>query len=284
MNYLRGQADQLPGNHAALAQYQARHIGFQVLDQVAVITLNRPDKKNPLTFDSYAELRALFLECACADDVKAIVLTGAEGNFCSGGDVHDIIGPLTELDMPSLLRFTRMTGDLVKAMRACPQPIVAAVDGVCAGAGAILALASDIRLGTERSKIAFLFTRVGLAGCDMGACALLPRVIGQGRAADLLYTGRSMSGTEAERWGFYNRLCAPQEVLQQALDYARELRLGPTFAHGMTKKMLQQEWNMGVEQALEAEAQAQAICMATNDFHRAYHAFAAKQKPQFEGN
>jgi len=284
MNYLSGQADQLPGNHVTLAQYQARHIGFQVQDQVATITLNRPDKKNPLTFESYAELRALFLQCAYADDVKVIVLTGAGGNFCSGGDVHDIIGPLTELDMPSLLRFTRMTGDLVKAMRACPQPIIAAVDGVCAGAGAILALASDIRLGTERSKIAFLFTRVGLAGCDMGACALLPRVIGQGRAADLLYTGRSMSGSEAERWGFYNRLCAPDDVLQQAQDYARELRQGPTFAHGMTKKMLQQEWNMGVEQALESEAQAQAICMATNDFHRAYHAFAAKQKPQFEGN
>ena len=220
----------------------------------------------------------------CADDIKAIVLCGAGENFCSGGDVHEIIGPLTGLDMPSLLRFTRMTGDLVKAMRACPQPIIAAIDGVCAGAGAILALASDIRMGTERSKVAFLFTRVGLAGCDMGACALLPRVIGQGRAADLLYTGRSMSGTEAERWGFYNRLCAPEQVLQQAQDYAQELRAGPTFAHGMTKKMLQQEWNMGVEQALEAEAQAQAICMATNDFHRAYHAFAAKQKPQFEGN
>jgi len=284
MNYLRGTADQLPGNHITLAAYQARHVGFQVLDQVATITLNRPDKKNPLTFDSYAELRSLFQAMTCADDIKAIVLCGAGENFCSGGDVHEIIGPLTGLDMPSLLRFTRMTGDLVKSMRACPQPIIAAIDGVCAGAGAILALASDIRMGTERSKVAFLFTRVGLAGCDMGACALLPRVIGQGRAADLLYTGRSMSGTEAERWGFYNRLCAPEQVLQQAQDYAQELRAGPTFAHGMTKKMLQQEWNMGVEQALEAEAQAQAICMATNDFHRAYHAFAAKQKPQFEGN
>ena len=284
MTYLRGTADQFPGNHITLAAYQARHVGFQVLDQVATITLNRPDKKNPLTFDSYSELRSLFQAMTCADDIKAIVLCGAGENFCSGGDVHEIIGPLTGLDMPSLLRFTRMTGDLVKSMRACPQPIIAAIDGVCAGAGAILALASDIRMGTERSKVAFLFTRVGLAGCDMGACALLPRVIGQGRAADLLYTGRSMSGTEAERWGFYNRLCAPEQVLQQAQDYAQELRAGPTFAHGMTKKMLQQEWNMGVEQALEAEAQAQAICMATNDFHRAYHAFAAKQKPQFEGN
>jgi len=267
-----------------LAHYQARHVGFQVHDQVATITLNRPERKNPLTFESYSELRQLFLDCAYADDVKAIVLVGAGENFCSGGDVHDIIGPLTELDMPSLLRFTRMTGDLVKAMRACPQPIVAAIDGVCAGAGAILALSSDIRFGTERSKTAFLFTRVGLAGCDMGACALLPRVIGQGRAADLLYTGRSMSGAEAESWGFFNRLCEPQDVLQQAQKYAQDLRQGPTFAHGMTKKMLQQEWNMSVEQAIESEAQAQAICMATNDFHRAFHAFSAKQKPQFEGN
>jgi len=198
--------------------------------------------------------------------------------------VFEIIGPLTELDMPGLLRFTRMTGDLVKAMRACPQPIISAIDGICAGAGAILALSSDIRFGTERSKTAFLFTRVGLAGCDMGACALLPRVIGQGRAADLLYTGRSMSGVEAERWGFFNRLCEPGDILQQAQSYALDLSKGPTFAHGMTKKMLQQEWNMSVEQAIESEAQAQAICMATNDFHRAYHAFSAKQKPQFEGN
>ena len=284
MNYLRGTADHLPGNHIALADYRAQHFGFVVEDQVATITLDRPDRKNPLTFDSYAELRQLFANCRYADDVKAIVLTGAGGNFCSGGDVFEIIGPLTALDMPGLLRFTRMTGDLVLAMRACPQPIIAAVDGVCAGAGAILALSSDIRFGTAGSKTAFLFTRVGLAGCDMGACALLPRVIGQGRAADLLYTGRSMSGVEAERWGFFNRLCEPGDLLMQAQDYARQLRNGPTFAHGMTKKMLQQEWNMGVEQAIESEAQAQAICMATNDFHRAYHAFAAKQKPQFEGN
>ena len=284
MNYLTGKPGHLPGNHLQMAQYQAQHVGFQVQDQVATITLNRPDRKNPLTFESYAELRALFLDCAYADDVKAIVLVGAGENFCSGGDVFDIIGPLTEMDMPSLLRFTRMTGDLVKAMRACPQPVIAAIDGVCAGAGAILALSSDIRFGTARSKTAFLFTRVGLAGCDMGACALLPRVIGQGRAADLLYTGRSMSGVEAQDWGFFNRLCEPDEVLQQAQDYARQLRQGPTFAHGMTKKMLQQEWNMSVEQALESEAQAQAICMATNDFHRAFHAFSAQQKPQFEGN
>ena len=283
-NYLAGKPDQLPGQHVTLADYRAQHVGFEVVDQIATITLNRPERKNPLTFDSYAELRQLFLQLAYADDVKAVVLTGAGDNFCSGGDVFEIIGPLTELDMPGLLRFTRMTGDLVKAMRACPQPVIAAIDGVCAGAGAILAMASDIRLGTERSKTAFLFTRVGLAGCDMGACAILPRIIGQGRAADLLYSGRAMSGVEAERWGFFNRLCDPAELLQQAHDYAAQLRHGPTFAHGMTKKMLQQEWNMSLEQALESEAQAQAICMATNDFHRAYHAFAAKQKPQFEGN
>ena len=219
-----------------------------------------------------------------ADDVKAVVITGAGDNFCSGGDVHDIIGPLTKLDMPGLLAFTRMTGDVVKAMRACPQPIIAAIDGICAGAGAMLALASDIRLGTARSKTAFLFTRVGLAGCDMGACALLPRVIGQGRAAELLYTGRSLAGAEAERWGFFNRLVEPEELAEAAQLFAAGLASGPTFAHGMTKKMLQQEWNMGVDEAIEAEAQAQAICMATNDFHRAYHAFVAKEKPQFEGD
>jgi len=216
--------------------------------------------------------------------VQAIVITGAGENFCSGGDVHDIIGPLTKLDMPGLLAFTRMTGDLVKAMRACPQPIIAAVDGVCAGAGAILALSSDIRIGTARSKTAFLFTRVGLAGCDMGACSLLPRLIGQGRAAELLYTGRSMSGEEGERWGFFNSLQQPETLLSAARSFAQSLADGPTFAHGMTKKMLQQEWNMGVDEAIEAEAQAQAICMATNDFHRAYHAFVAKQKPVFEGD
>jgi len=216
--------------------------------------------------------------------VKVVVLNGAGENFCSGGDVHEIIGPLTKLDMPGLLAFTQMTGDLVKAMRACPQPIVAAIDGICVGAGAILALASDIRFGTARSKIAFLFTRVGLAGCDMGACAMLPRVVGHGRASELLYTGRNMAGDEAERWGFFNRLCAPEALLKDAQALAAELAAGPTFAHGMTKKMLHQEWNMGVDEAIDAEAQAQAICMATNDFHRAYHAFVAKQKPEFKGD
>jgi len=284
MRHLRGEPHQLAGNRSHLATYQPQHFLFAVEGGVATITLNRPERKNPLTFDSYAELRDLFRCLAYADDVKAIVVAGAGGNFCSGGDVHEIIGPLTKLDMPGLLAFTRMTGDLVKAMRACPQPIVAAIDGVCAGAGAILALASDIRYGTARSKTAFLFTRVGLAGCDMGACALLPRVIGQGRAAELLYTGRSLGGEEAERWGFLNRLCAPESVLAEAQDFAATLASGPTFAHGMTKKMLQQEWNMGVDEAIEAEAQAQAICMATNDFHRAYHAFVAKEKPQFQGD
>jgi enoyl-CoA hydratase/carnithine racemase len=284
MRYLTGEPHQLPGNRADLSGYQPQHFLFSVDEGVATLTLNRPERKNPLTFDSYAELRDLFRALAYADEVKAIVVTGAGENFCSGGDVHDIIGPLTKLDMPGLLAFTRMTGDLVKAMRACPQPVVAAIDGICAGAGAILALASDIRYGTARSKTAFLFTRVGLAGCDMGACALLPRVIGQGRAAELLYTGRSLGGEEAERWGFFNRLCAPEAVLAEARAFAAALAAGPTFAHGMTKKMLQQEWNMGVDEAIEAEAQAQAICMATNDFHRAYHAFVAKEKPTFEGD
>ena len=284
MRYLPGKAQQLPGNRTTLANYQAAHFRFETEAGVATLTLNRPERKNPLTFDSYAELRDLFRALAYADDVKAVVITGAGENFCSGGDVHDIIGPLTELDMPGLLAFTRMTGDLVKAMRACPQPIIAAIDGICAGAGAILALSSDLRLGTARSKTAFLFTRVGLAGCDMGACALLPRLVGQGRASELLYSGRSLGGEEAERWGFFNRLCAPDELLAQALAFASDLASGPTFAHGMTKKMLQQEWNMGVDEAIEAEAQAQAICMMTNDFHRAYHAFVAKQKPAFEGD
>jgi len=284
MRYLRGEPHQLAGNRSQLAMYKPKHFLFAVDGGVATITLDRAERKNPLTFDSYAELRDLFRSLAYADDVKAVVLTGEGGNFCSGGDVHEIIGPLTRLGMPGLLAFTRMTGDLVKAMRACPQPVVAAIDGVCAGAGAILALASDIRYGTARSKTAFLFTRVGLAGCDMGACALLPRVIGQGRAAELLYTGRSLGGEEAERWGFLNRLCPPEEVLAEAQAFAAMLAAGPTFAHGMTKKMLQQEWNMGVDEAIEAEAQAQAICMATNDFHRAYHAFVAKEKPQFQGD
>ncbi|GAB2872869.1 enoyl-CoA hydratase family protein [Pseudoduganella ginsengisoli] len=284
MKYLPGEPQHLPGNRSQMAGYQARHFLFAVDNGVATVALNRPERKNPLTFESYAELRDLFRALTYADDIHAIVVQGEGGNFCSGGDVHDIIGPLTRLDMPGLLSFTRMTGDLVKAMRACPQPIIAAIDGVCAGAGAMMALASDIRLGTERSKTAFLFTRVGLAGCDMGACALLPRVIGQGRASELLYTGRSLGGVEGERWGWFNSLHQPEELLAAAQAFARGLADGPTFAHGMTKKMLQQEWNMGVDEAIEAEAQAQAICMATNDFHRAYHAFVARQKPQFEGD
>jgi enoyl-CoA hydratase/carnithine racemase len=274
----------LPLRGSALAGYHSRHFLYTASDGVASIVLNRPERKNPLTFDSYAELRDLFRAMAAARDMKAIVLSGSGDNFCSGGDVHEIIGPLTKLDMPGLLTFTRMTGDLVKAMRACPQPVIAAVDGVCAGAGAILAMASDIRLGTARSKIAFLFNRVGLAGCDMGACALLPRIIGQGRAAELLLTGRHMSGEEAERWGFFNRLLSPERLLPEAMTLATELAVGPAFANGMTKKMLHQEWNMGVDEAIEAEAQAQAICMNTQDFHRAYHAFVAKQKPAFKGD
>ncbi|HXP72128.1 MAG TPA: enoyl-CoA hydratase family protein [Candidatus Dormibacteraeota bacterium] len=284
MRHLPGEPHTLPGNRTSLAKYSARNFQFEVSSAVATITLNRPERKNPLTFESYAEMRDLFLTMAHANDVKVVVLNGAGENFCSGGDVHEIIGPLTKLDMPGLLAFTQMTGDLVKAMRACPQPIVAAIDGICVGAGAILALASDIRLGTARSKTAFLFTRVGLAGCDMGACAMLPRVIGQGRAAELLYTGRNLTGDEAERWGFFNRLCAPESLLKDARALAAELAAGPTFAHGMTKRMLHQEWNMGVDEAIDAEAQAQAICMATNDFHRAYHAFVAKQKPEFKGD
>lgn len=284
MRYLPGEPHQLPVHRTSLANYKSRHFGYETSGGIATIILNRPERKNPLTFDSYAELRDFFRSLCESTDIKAVVLTGAGENFCSGGDVHEIIGPLTKLDMPGLLTFTRLTGDLVKAMRACPQPVIAAIDGACAGAGALLALASDLRLGTTRTKIAFLFTRVGLAGCDMGACALLPRVIGQGHAAELLFTGRTISGEEAERWGFLNRLCAPQELLSAAQNLATELGSGPTFAHCMTKKMLQQEWNMGVDEAIEAEAQAQAICMATNDFHRAYHAFVDKQKPEFKGD
>lgn len=284
MRHLQGDPHALPRSRTRLADYRAEHFLYEARDGVATVTLNRPERKNPLTFESYAELRDLFRALAYADDVKAVVLAGAGGNFCSGGDVHEIIGPLTRLDMPGLLAFTRMTGDTVKAMLACPQPVVAAVDGVCAGAGAILAMASDLRLGSTRARTAFLFAKVGLAGCDMGACAILPRLIGQGRAAELLYTGRTMSAEEGERWGFFNRLCAPDDVLAEAIALARGLAEGPTFAHGMTKKMLQQEWNMSLGDAIEAEAQAQAICMATNDFHRAYHAFAAKTAPRFEGD
>jgi enoyl-CoA hydratase/carnithine racemase len=264
--------------------FSPQHFLWSFDDRVATVTLNRPEKKNPLTFDSYAELRDTFRALVYADDVKAVVLTGAGGDFSSGGDVHEIIGPLTEMDMPELLRFTRMTGDLVKAIRGCPQPVVAAVDGICVGAGAILAMASDLRVGTPESKVAFLFTRVGLAGCDMGACAILPRIIGQGRAAELLYTGRSMRGDEAERWGFFNRLVDSEEVLAAAHELAHALAHGPTFAHMMTKTMLDQEWSMSVEQAIEAEAQAQAICMQTRDFERAYHAFVNKEKLVFEGD
>jgi enoyl-CoA hydratase/carnithine racemase len=266
------------------ADYPARHFGFAVADKVATITLNRPERKNPLTFDSYAELRDLFRSLPYAHDVKAVVLTGAGGNFCSGGDVHEIIGPLVGMDMPELLEFTRMTGDLVLAMRRCPQPIIAAIDGICAGAGAILAMASDLRLATPSAKAAFLFTRVGLAGCDMGACAILPRLIGQGRASELLYTGRAMSADEGLAWGFYNRVLPSDTVIAEATKLAAELAAGPTFAHGVTKTMLHQEWSMTVEQAIEAEAQAQAICMQTQDFERAYKAFVAKQRPSFEGD
>jgi enoyl-CoA hydratase/carnithine racemase len=267
-----------------MALYRPEHFLLAVNDGVATVSLNRPERKNPLSFDSYAELRDFFRALAYAPDIHAVVITGEGGNFCSGGDVHEIIGPLTQLDMPGLLAFTRMTGDLVKAMRACPQPIIAAIDGVCAGAGAILAMASDMRYGSARSKTYFLFNKVGLAGCDMGACALLPRIIGQGRASELLYTGRGLGAEEAERWGFYNRVCTPDTVLTEAQAMAAQLVAGPTFANGITKKMLQQEWNMGVDEAIEAEAQAQAICMATNDFHRAYHAFVAKQTPVFGGD
>ena len=270
------------------AAHQPQHFLWSLQGKVGTITLNRPERKNPLTFESYAELRDLFRALAYGDAVKAVVITGAGGNFCSGGDVHKIIGPLVRMqeagDTQGLLDFTRMTGDLVKAMRACPQVIVAAVDGICAGAGAILAMASDLRLGTAGSKVAFLFTRVGLAGADMGACNILPRIIGAGRAADLLYTGRAMGGEEAERWGFYNRLCPPEAVLQEAQALAQHLADGPTFAHAMTKRCLHQEWDMDIDTAIEAEAQAQAICMQTRDFGRAYHAFVARQKPVFAGN
>jgi enoyl-CoA hydratase/carnithine racemase len=272
------------GNRKALAGYAAEHFLWAVDGGVATITLNRPDRKNPLTFSSYAELRDLFHALRHATDVHVVVVQGAGGNFCSGGDVHEIIGPLIQLKAPELLMFTRMTGELVKNMRHCPQPIIAAVDGVCAGAGAIMAMASDLRLGTARSKTAFLFNRVGLAGCDMGACAMLPRIVGQGRASEWLYTGRALGGEEAERWGFYNRLVAPEALADEAQKLARDIAAGPTFANGITKTMLHQEWDMGIDAAIESEAQAQAICMLTEDFGRAYRAFVAKSKPVFEGN
>ena len=270
------------------AHYAPRHFGWRIDAQVATITLDRPERKNPLTFESYGELRDTFRDLVYAGAIKTVVIAGAGGNFCSGGDVHEIIGPLMEMrrkgDTAGLLAFTRMTGDLVKAMRACPQPIVAAVDGVCAGAGAILAMAADLRLGTARSKLAFLFVRVGLAGADMGACNLLPRIIGAGRAAELLYTGRAIDGNEAERWGFYNRLCSPEALLSEAQSLAKSLAEGPTFAHAMTKRCIHQEWSMGIDEAIEAEAQAQAICMQTNDYERAYEAFISKTKPSFQGD
>ena len=269
-----------------LAGYRATHFRWDAAGdgKVATITLDRPERKNPLSFDSYAELRDLFRSLVHASDVRAVVVAGAGGNFSSGGDVHEIIGPLTTMSAPELLDFTRMTGDLVKAMRHCPQPIVAAVDGVCAGAGAMVALASDVRIGTPRARTAFLFVRVGLAGADMGACALLPRMIGQGRASDLLYTGRAMSAEEGAAWGFFQRVVEPDRVLAEAQAYARTLADGPTFAHAMTKTLLHQAWAMALDDEIEAEAQAQAICMQTEDFRRAYRAFAAKSVPRFEGN
>lgn len=266
------------------AAYQATHFAYSYLAGVATVTLNRPERKNPLTFDSYAELRDMFNALRYATDVKAVVLTGAGGNFCSGGDVHEIIGPLTQMTMPEMLEFTRMTGDLVKAIKACPQPVIAAIDGVCAGAGAMMALAADLRLGTPSAKTAYLFTRVGLAGADMGACALLPRLIGQGRAAELLFTGRVMTAQEGLNWGFFNALHDSDTLLQSAQRMAQDLASGPSFAHSMTKTMLHQEWAMTIDQAIEAEAQAQAICMQTQDFKRAYEAFASKQTPVFKGD
>lgn len=283
-----------PAQSMKLSSYQAKHFAFAVRSiapedtaeqrQLAIITLNRPERKNPLTFDSYAELRDLFRNLVYVSDVSAVVIVGAGGNFCSGGDVHEIIGPLTKMSMPELLQFTRMTGDLVKAIRACPQPVISAIDGICAGAGAMIALASDIRIGAPSAKTAFLFSRVGLAGADMGACAMLPRIIGQGRAAELLYTGRTMTAVEGERWGFWNALHSAETLEIEAMALAARLAAGPTFAHGMTKVQLAQEWTMGLEQAIEAEAQAQAICMQTRDFERAYKAFVAKEKPVFQGD
>ena len=284
MKHYIGPANPMRGQFDALAAYQAQHFAYAFVSGVATLTLNRPERKNPLTFESYAELRNLFRTLNSALDVKVVVLTGAGGNFCSGGDVHEIIGPLTRMSMPEMLEFTRMTGDLVKAMRLCPQPIVAAIDGICAGAGAMMALAADMRLGTARAKTAFLFTRVGLAGADMGACALLPRLIGQGRASELLFTGRAMSAEEGLQWGFFNALHAPEALMGAAHKLAHELASGPTFAHSMTKTMLHQEWAMTLDQAIEAEAQAQAICMQTQDFTRAYEAFSAKQHPVFQGD
>ncbi|HEX6313451.1 MAG TPA: enoyl-CoA hydratase family protein [Gemmatimonadaceae bacterium] len=277
--------DPMSAMRGPLAGYKPNHFDWSTAhdSRVGVITLNRPARRNALTFDVYAELRDFFRALTNASDIRAIVITGAEGNFCSGGDVYDIIEPLTKMAVPELLAFTRMTGDLVKAMRACPQPVIAAVDGTCAGAGAILAMASDFRIATPEARTAFLFTKVGLAGCDMGACAILPRLIGQGRAAELLFTGRTMSADEGERWGFFTAIVSRDELLGEATRRAGELAAGPSFAHAMTKTMLQQEWSVSVEQALEMEAQAQALCMGTRDFATAFEAFAAKRTPVFEG-
>ena len=266
------------------ATFSPTHFKWEFAEGVATVTLNRPDRKNPLTFESYAELRDMFRDLVYVRDVKVVVVTGAGGNFCSGGDVHEIIGPLTEKDMTGLLDFTRMTGDLVKAMRGCPQPIISAIDGICAGAGAIIAMASDMRIATPKAKTAFLFTRVGLAGCDMGACAILPRLIGQGRASELLFSGRFMSAEEGDRWGFHNRIVAQEELMSTAVEMATSLVSGPTWAHGITKTQLNTEWAVSLDVAIEMEAQAQAICMQTQDFRRAYEAFAAKRQPVFEGN
>jgi len=265
-----------------IAEYEARHFLWETDGTVATVTINRPERKNPLTFESYAELRDLFRKLAYADDIDAVIIRGAGGNFSSGGDVHEIIGPLTQMDMKGLLAFTRMTGDLVKAMRACPQPVIGAIQGVCAGAGAAIAMACDLRYGSPDTKVAYLFVRVGLAGCDMGACAILPRLIGQGRTTELLLSGRSMNAEEGERWGFWNRI--DDDPYTTAMTMAKRLADGPNFAHGMTKTMLNQEWNMTIDQAIEAEAQTQALCMQTADFKRAYNAFIKKEAPIFEGN
>ena len=284
MKHYIGSSNPMRGRYDATAGFAARHFAWTCADGVGTITLSRPERKNPLTFDSYSELCQLFDALRRSTDVKAVVVTGAGGNFCSGGDVHEIIGPLTKMSMPEMLEFTRMTGDLVKTMRNCPQPVLGAIDGICAGAGAMMALACDMRYGTPATRTAFLFTRVGLAGADMGACALLPRVIGQGRASELLFSGRAMTAQEGLAWGFFNALHDSAELLPKAQAFAAELAAGPTFAHGMTKTMLQQEWAMTIEQAVEAEAQAQAICMQSRDFTRAYEAFAAKARPVFGGD
>jgi enoyl-CoA hydratase/carnithine racemase len=266
------------------AGFKPEHFKWEFADGIATVTLNRPERKNPLTFESYAELCDMFRALVYTPDVKVVIMTGAGGNFCSGGDVHEIIGPLTKKDMTGLLEFTRMTGDLVKAMRGCPQPIISAIDGICAGAGAIIAMASDMRFATPKAKTAFLFTRVGLAGCDMGACAILPRLIGHGRASELLFSGRFMTAEEGDRWGFHNRIVSQEELMPTTIEMAKSLAAGPTWAHGITKTQLNTEWAVSLDVAIEMEAQAQAICMQTQDFHRAYHAFAAKQQPVFEGN